>query len=158
MTGAAWLRGLGADGLAALLRRRPEALAPPVPTSLAEMSERLAAPGSVVAALRRLNRPTLQVAEVIAALGGHAEPARLDRLLGATSPRSRAAVTGALNTLREHALLTADAILRLDDVIGTRNAHGRRRARAHLIRSGEVSRRPQSSMGPTCRPARAGLI
>jgi hypothetical protein len=94
MTRAAWLRGLGVDGLAALLRRRPEALAPPVPTSLTEMSERLAAPGAVVAAMRRLNRPTLQVAEVIAALGGHAERARLDRLPGATSPRSRAAVTG----------------------------------------------------------------
>src|SRR5439155_12090904 len=78
-----------------------------------EMSERLAAPGSVVAALRRLNRPTLQVAEVIAALGGHAERARLDRLLGATSPPSQEAVTGALNTLREHALLTADPTLRL---------------------------------------------
>jgi hypothetical protein len=107
MIDAAWLRGLGEAGLVGLLTKRPEVLAPPVPASLTEVAERLATPRSTMAALRRLDRPALQVAEAIAALGGHTERVALDRLLGATSARSRAHVARALDTLRDNALLTA---------------------------------------------------
>lgn len=103
MTDVAWLRGLGEDGLAALLARRPEALAAPVPLSLTELVERLAMPASVVAAMRRLDRPTLQVAEAIAALGGRTDRSALDRLLGAPDG---GAVSAALDTLSQCVVLT----------------------------------------------------
>ncbi|BCB84244.1 hypothetical protein [Phytohabitans suffuscus] len=83
MVTAAWLRRLGEDGLADLLRRRPEAMAVPPPVSLGELAERLATPAATVAALRRLDRPALQVAEALTALGGQAGRPALDRLLGA---------------------------------------------------------------------------
>lgn len=105
MVTAAWLRQLGPDGLADLLRRRPDAMAVPAPVSLGELAERLSTPRSLAAVLRRLNRPTLQVAEALAALGGRAGRPVLDRLLGAATADARAAVTAALQTLWAHALL-----------------------------------------------------
>lgn len=108
MTQVAWLRGLGEDGLAALLRRRPEALAAPVPADLAELADRLDTPASVLAALRRLDRPTLQVAEAIAALGGHADQATLERLLGAADPETAQQVSRAVARLAECALLAPE--------------------------------------------------
>jgi hypothetical protein len=106
---AAWLRRLGEDGLTDLLLRRPEVLAGPSPVSLGELAERLATPAMTVAALRRLDRPTLQVAEALAALGGRAERPVLDQLLGAGSDRGRADVTRALDTLRGYALVLDEA-------------------------------------------------
>lgn len=114
---AGWLRRLGSDGLAALLRRRPEALAAPAPSSLAELAERLDTPGSVLPALRRLDRPTLQVAEAIAALGGRTDRTALDRLLNTAD---REAVSCALDALRASALLVG--IDTLDLVPGARGA------------------------------------
>jgi len=73
MIDASWLRGLGKDRLAEVLTRRPEA-AMPAPGSLNQLAERLTNAESVVAAMRRLNRATLQVAEALAALGGQADP------------------------------------------------------------------------------------
>jgi hypothetical protein len=106
---AAWLRRLGPDGLADLLRRRPDAMAVPAPVSLGELAERLSTPRSTAAVLRRLNRPTLQVAEAMAALGGRAERPALDRLLGAETAHQKAEITRASETLRAHALLVGDA-------------------------------------------------
>src|SRR5436190_17427118 len=127
---AAALRELGESGLVELLRRRPDLLAPPAPESLADLAERLTMPAGVVGALRRQDRPALQVAEAIAALGGRAPRATLDHLLGVAGPAARPAsvpaagpatepaigpVTGlaagpdavdrALSRLREHGLL-----------------------------------------------------
>lgn len=113
MVTAAWLRSLGEDDLAQLLRRRPEVLAVPAPVSLGELAERLGTPSATVAALRRLNRPTLQAAEALAALGGRAERTALDRLLGAATPDAQAHVTRALDTLRANALLVHDTVLQL---------------------------------------------
>jgi hypothetical protein len=110
---------LGADGLADLLRRRPDAMAVPVPVSLGELAERLSTSRSAVAVLRRLNRPTLQVAEALAALGGRAERPVLDRLLGAATANLRAEVTRALDTLRGNALLLDDAEPHLEPTAGT---------------------------------------
>ena len=81
MVEVGWLRSLGADGLARLLERRPEGCREPVPLALSELAERLVEPAAVLAALRRLERPAVQVVEVLAALGGvdvdRAEVARL---------------------------------------------------------------------------------
>jgi hypothetical protein len=106
---AAWLRRLGEDGLVDLLRRRPEGLAVPPPVSLGELAERLSTPAATVSALRRLDRPTLQVAEALAALGGRAERPVLDQLLGAGTVSRRADVTRALDTLRANAVVLDDA-------------------------------------------------
>ena len=70
MVEVGWLRGLGPDGLTRLLERRPEACLTPVPEALSTLAERLAEPAAVVAALRRLDLPGVQVVEVLAALGG----------------------------------------------------------------------------------------
>jgi hypothetical protein len=92
-----WLRELGEARLVELLRHRPDA-ADPALTSLGQLAARLADPMSVVAALRRLDLPTLQVAEAIAALGGRTDRPTLERLLGVTdgAPLDRAidALTG----------------------------------------------------------------
>ncbi|MDG4832091.1 helicase-associated domain-containing protein [Solwaraspora sp. WMMD1047] len=128
MIDATWLRALGEAELDALLRRRPDATAAPLPASLAELADRLNQPRSLIAALRQLDRPTLQVAEALAALGGEADRTTLDRLLGVTpadpagaepagsaapagsvaaAGRERAAVVDrALATLHGYALLT----------------------------------------------------
>src|SRR5258705_5080017 len=98
------LRELGEHRLVELLRLRPDA-ADPALKSLGQLAERLADPMSVVAALRRLDLPTLQVAEAIAALGGRTDRAALDRLLGVTDgepvDRAIAALTGRALVLGE---------------------------------------------------------
>jgi hypothetical protein len=110
---AGQLRGLGEEGLTALLRRRSEALAVPAPESLAELAERLAGPLATVTALRRLDRPTLQVAEAIAALGGEVARPVLERLLGADRTGATAAVSRALDALRSDGLARGDDVVRL---------------------------------------------
>jgi hypothetical protein len=112
------LRALGKDGLVSLLRRRPEGSAVPLPVSLGELAERLATPAVTVAALRRLDRPTLQVAEAVVALGGRAERRVLDRLLGAATAESRGAVGRALDRLRADALLVGDKVVELTGTAG----------------------------------------
>ncbi|MBB5874488.1 hypothetical protein F4553_007922 [Allocatelliglobosispora scoriae] len=102
MIDAMVMRDLGEHGLTGLLQRRPDALTAPVPLSLTELAERLSTPRSVVGALQRLNRPTLQVAEAIAALGGEADPITLRHLLGRPDP---AALQDAIASLVDHGLL-----------------------------------------------------
>lgn len=83
MVEVGWLRGLGEDGLAALLERRPEGCLAPVPRSLPELAERLVEPAAVLAVLRRLELPSVQVVEALAALGGvDVDRAAVVRLLG----------------------------------------------------------------------------
>jgi hypothetical protein len=103
MIDVAWLRALGPDGVERLLHRRPDVVFVPEPHSLAELAERLTSPWSVVAALRLLNRPTLQAAEALAGLGGKATESDLARLLGSPRPE---ALEHALSTLHDHALLS----------------------------------------------------
>lgn len=111
MVDVGWLRGLGEDGLAALLERRPEALAAPVPGALSEVAERLDESSSVLAVMRRLSLPTVQVAEVVAALGGTAvERAGVWRLL---DPARRPEVQRSLAELAGLGLLTGDSVLTL---------------------------------------------
>ncbi|MFL6127545.1 MAG: helicase-associated domain-containing protein [Mycobacteriales bacterium] len=111
MTDDRWLRALGEEDLAALLKRRPEAVVPPVPACLSELAERLDEPYAVVGAMRRLDRPTLQVAEVVAALGGQ----DVDRaaVLGLLDGDRSRDVGQALATLAELGLLSGAARLTL---------------------------------------------
>ncbi|MFJ1755635.1 helicase-associated domain-containing protein [Kitasatospora sp. NPDC088134] len=127
------LRGRGDEAVAALLRARPDLLNP-VPTDLAQLSARLSGRASVLRALERLDRFTLQVAEALAAAPEGASestvrnlltgPARVKPHPGA-EPVDRAAVAAAfpaaLERLREQALLWGpDSGLRL--VLAVREA------------------------------------
>ncbi|WP_051776406.1 helicase-associated domain-containing protein [Kitasatospora phosalacinea] len=127
------LRGRGDEAVAALLRARPDLLNP-VPTDLTQLSARLSSRASVLRALERLDRFTLQVAEALAAAPEGAPdtvvrnlltgPARVKPHPGA-EPVDRAAVTAALpaalDRLREQALLWGpDSALRL--VLAVREA------------------------------------
>src|SRR5437763_174771 len=75
------LRRLGEEGLADLLGRRPDT-AKPAPENLAELASRLDHPTSVVHALQRLDLPTTQVCEALAALGEEPSVKELAELLG----------------------------------------------------------------------------
>jgi hypothetical protein len=98
------LRQFGEERLVVLLRLRPEA-AEPAPRTLGQLAGRLRDPLSIVAALRLLDLPTLQVAEAIAALGGRVDRPTLDRLLGVADP---APVDRALAALAAGALVLTE--------------------------------------------------
>lgn len=100
-----------------MLKRRPEMLGTPEPASLTELADRLAQPAAVITAMRRLDRPTLQVAEAIAALGGETDRSALDRLLGVPDRARPAEVERALAVLREHALLLDEPALVVLDAV-----------------------------------------
>ncbi|MFD8596370.1 helicase-associated domain-containing protein [Kitasatospora sp. NPDC059646] len=127
------LRGREDEAVAALLRARPDLLNP-VPTDLTQLSARLSSRASVLRALERLDRFTLQTAEALAAAPEGASdtvvrnllagPARVKPHPGA-DPVDRAAVTAALPAalarLRERALVWGpDSALRL--VLAVREA------------------------------------
>nr|MBA2390319.1 helicase-associated domain-containing protein [Geodermatophilaceae bacterium] len=121
MIDAAWLRRLGRDGLAELMRRRSETVAAPHPRSLAELAERLVDPAAVIAVLRRLDLPTLQLTEALAALGGWEVPENaLTELLGRPDG---ADIERPITILRAHALLWRSPDLSL--VGPARTAFGR---------------------------------
>lgn len=110
MLDSGWLRRRGQDGLEALLRRRPELCMSPPPRSIRELAERMLDPQAVVTALRRLDLPTLQVAEALAGLGGdQVADDRLERLLGVPATTTSLDVQRALTTLEEHGLVRRSA-------------------------------------------------
>ncbi|WP_051945202.1 helicase-associated domain-containing protein [Streptacidiphilus rugosus] len=99
------LRGRDDDALGALLRARPD-LVHPVPADLTQLATRSSTRASVIRALERLDRFTLQVAEALAVAADPCEPAELRTLLGAAQEPEVEAVLGpALATLRDAALL-----------------------------------------------------
>ncbi|MEU4089184.1 helicase C-terminal domain-containing protein [Streptomyces aureus] len=100
------LRARDDASLSALLRSRPD-LITPVPTDLTQLATRAGTRASVVRALERLDRFTLQTAEALAV--AH-DPATYDELLGLLAgddgdPAVTAAFPHALGTLRDQALL-----------------------------------------------------
>lgn len=109
------LRTRDDTSLAALLRSRPD-LITPVPTDLTQLATRAGTRASVVRALERLDRFTLQTAEALAVA---ADPARYEELLGlmagdARDPAVVDALPRAVAALREQALVWgADDRLRL---------------------------------------------
>ncbi|WP_437039617.1 helicase-associated domain-containing protein [Streptomyces sp. enrichment culture] len=140
------LRARGDAALGALLRSRPD-LITPVPTDLTQLATRAGTRASVVRALERLDRFTLQTAEALAVA---ADPAAYDELLGlmagdAADPAVVAALPHALDTLREQALVWGG-----DD-------------RLRLVRTARelLAPSPQhpspTGLGPTVQEATAGM-
>lgn len=95
------LRARGDDALSALLRARPDLLNP-VPNDLSQLATRAGTRASVVRALERLDRFTLQTAEALAVAPDGAGHDALAALMG---PESAEALPGAVATLRAQALL-----------------------------------------------------
>ncbi|MEV6617604.1 helicase-associated domain-containing protein [Streptomyces sp. NPDC051051] len=140
------LRARDDASLAALLRARPD-LVTPVPTDLTQLATRAGTRASVVRALERLDRFTLQTAEALAVA---AEPAAYEELLGLMAGDERdavvgAALPGAVAVLREQALVWGD-----DD-------------RLRLVRTARelLAPSPQhpspTGLGPSVREATAGM-
>ncbi|MEU7008477.1 helicase C-terminal domain-containing protein [Streptomyces sp. NPDC046332] len=100
------LRARGDEGLAALLRARPDLLSP-VPNDLTQLATRAGTRGSVVRALERLDRFTLQTAEALAVAPDPAPyPVLLALLTGDDGdPDIEAALPRAVEVLREQALV-----------------------------------------------------
>ncbi|MFC1415346.1 helicase-associated domain-containing protein [Streptacidiphilus cavernicola] len=105
------LRARSDQGLAELLRARPDLLHP-VPSDLTQLATRLSTRASVVRALERLDRFTLQTAEALAVAQDGCAYAALGDLLTGTVPHEEvdrkavlAALPGALAVLRTQALV-----------------------------------------------------
>lgn len=109
------LRTRDDDALAALLRTRPDLLSP-VPNDLSQLATRAGTRASVMRALERLDRFTLQTAEALAA---STDPAPYEALLALMTgdegdARVESALPRAVAALREQALIWgADDRLRL---------------------------------------------
>ncbi|MER7716859.1 helicase C-terminal domain-containing protein [Streptomyces flaveolus] len=140
------LRARDDISLAALLRSRPD-LITPVPTDLTQLATRAGTRASVVRALERLDRFTLQTAEALAVA---ADPATYGELLGLLAgddgdPAVAGALPRALALLREQALVWGG-----DD-------------RLRLVRTARelLAPSPQhpspTGLGPTVREAAAGM-
>ncbi|MBB4986214.1 helicase C-terminal domain-containing protein [Streptomyces nymphaeiformis] len=140
------LRARGDEGLAALLRARPDLLSP-VPNDLTQLATRAGTRGSVVRALERLDRFALQTAEALAVAPDPAPyPVLLALLTGDEGdPEIEAALPGAVALLREQALVWGE-----DD-------------RLRLVRTARelLSPSPQhpspTGLGPTVAEATAGM-
>ncbi|MGW6741852.1 helicase-associated domain-containing protein [Streptomyces sp. NPDC055025] len=100
------LRTQSDDSLAALLRARPDLLTP-VPSDLSQLATRAGTRASVVRALERLDRFTLQTAEALAVAPEPAPYETLRALLTGDEgdPRIEAALPGTVRTLRDRALI-----------------------------------------------------
>ncbi|MDT9682066.1 helicase C-terminal domain-containing protein [Streptomyces sp. TRM76323] len=100
------LRARGDEGLAALLRARPDLLVP-VPNDLTQLATRAGTRASVVRALERLDRFALQAAEALAVAPDPAPYPALLRLMAgdAGDPGVEAALPGAVAVLRDQALV-----------------------------------------------------
>ncbi|TQK45377.1 XPB/Ssl2-like helicase family protein [Streptomyces sp. SLBN-118] len=140
------LRTRGDEELAALLRTRPDLLTP-VPGDLTQLATRAGTRASVVRALERLDRFTLQTAEALAVAP---DPAPYETLLGLLSgdegaPDIEAALPHAVDVLRGQAVVWGgDDRLRLV-----------RTARELLAPS--PTRPSPTGLGPTVAEATAGM-
>ncbi|MFF3245526.1 helicase-associated domain-containing protein [Streptomyces sp. NPDC002870] len=140
------LRARGDEDLAALLRARPDLLSP-VPNDLTQLATRAGTRASVVRALERLDRFTLQTAEALAVAPDPAPYATLLALLTGEEedPEIEAALPRAVGVLRGQALVWGgDDRLRLV-----------RTARELLAPS--PTRPSPTGLGPTVAEATAGM-
>ncbi|GAA3864768.1 helicase-associated domain-containing protein [Streptomyces lacrimifluminis] len=140
------LRARDDASLAALLRTRPD-LITPVPTDLTQLATRAGTRASVVRALERLDRFTLQTAQALAVAP---DPAAYDDLLAllagdAADPAVTAALPRALTVLREQALVWG----------GTDRLRLVRTARELLAPSPQHP--SPTGLGPTVAEATAGM-
>src|SRR4051812_25613209 len=103
---AEWLAGLDAEAVSGVLDRRPDVVLGRPPATLGELAQRLAHPASVLAALRSLPLPCLQVMEALQALGEPRSRARLVELLdGSAGAEHAQAVEDVLARLTAMALV-----------------------------------------------------
>jgi hypothetical protein len=98
---APWLDTLSGDALAALLRRRPEVLAPPAPRDLGELASRLQRRLGVLRAYQTLTLPAVQVVDVLTAYRCR----RRAELIAIVGEGKEAGVDRALASLAELALV-----------------------------------------------------
>ncbi|MEE1755682.1 helicase-associated domain-containing protein [Streptomyces sp. SP18CS02] len=103
------LRARGDEGLATLLRARPDLLAP-VPNDLTQLATRAGTRASVVRALERLDRFALQTAEALAVAPDPAPLSVLRALMAGDDGDAdiEAALPRALDVLRDQALVWGD--------------------------------------------------
>lgn len=90
MSFADYLSTMDKDALVALLVARPDVRVEPVPHGFPQLAQRLSGPGSIVAALHRLNRDAVAVGQAVAVLGESATAAAVARLLDAPEHAVRA--------------------------------------------------------------------
>jgi hypothetical protein len=95
---AAWLRKLPETELAALLERRTDVLHRPL-ASFDDLASRLSQPQGIGVALRLVDRTAVQVAAVLALLGGRATPQQLTDAVSRTEPVGQDLVEAALARL-----------------------------------------------------------
>ncbi|OZM82146.1 helicase-associated domain-containing protein [Pseudonocardia sp. MH-G8] len=100
-----WLATFTAGELAAVMRARPDVLRHPLPADLGSLAERLCTQQSINQAQLLLDRPALQVAEALLALGGCASREELLHLLGVGHEAAVARAEAALEELRALALV-----------------------------------------------------
>jgi hypothetical protein len=86
---AAALEGVSDAELRRLLERRPDLLAPPLPSSFPELAGRAGTPASLTAALRSLDLGALRLAELLAVVGRPTTVAALARAAGPGLDRGR---------------------------------------------------------------------
>ncbi|MGH3322450.1 MAG: helicase-associated domain-containing protein [Streptosporangiaceae bacterium] len=101
-----WLRARSDAEMSALLKARPD-LAHPVPADIGALAERAGARASVLRALDRLDRFTLQILEALVVL----DETTYDALRTAMPTVREAALSGAVGRLRGLALLWGDDAL-----------------------------------------------
>ncbi|MEV4680981.1 helicase C-terminal domain-containing protein [Streptomyces kurssanovii] len=140
------LRARDDEELAALLRARPDLLSP-VPNDVTQLATRAGTRASVVRALERLDRFTLQTAEALAVAPDPAPYGTLLALMGGDDGDAdvEAALPGALGVLRGQALVWGD-----DDKLRLV-----RTARELLAPS--PTRPSPTGLGPTVTEATAGM-
>ncbi|MFJ3663837.1 helicase-associated domain-containing protein [Streptomyces sp. NPDC090119] len=140
------LRARDDASLAALLRDRPDLIAP-VPTDLTQLATRAGTRASVLRALEHLDRFTLQTAQALAVAPDPATYDTLHELLAGDDgdPAVDEALPGAVAALRRQALIWGD-----DD-------------RLHLVRTARELLAPSAQhpsptgLGPTVREATSGM-
>lgn len=77
-----WLKTLDEERLTRVLANRPDAIAPPWPRRLDTLAQRLGNGFAVMAVMRGLPLPTLEVAQAALALGNRVEVESLARFMG----------------------------------------------------------------------------
>ncbi|MBB5155787.1 helicase-associated domain-containing protein [Saccharopolyspora phatthalungensis] len=99
-----WLRSLGPDRLAELLRVRSEILVPG-PRSLSELANMLSSPLSVGAALHRLDTGCHDALAVICTLGDGCTRDAIERFLGVAEEQSGTELDRVLRVLQDNAMI-----------------------------------------------------
>lgn len=109
-----WLRSLDADRLGRLLRVRSDLVGRPEPRTLDDLATRMSTRHSVASAAMKLDRPALQLLEILRAMGDEVPRAELDRFVGVGERVDGVAFAAALDRVVSLGLVWPDCgMLRL---------------------------------------------